>query len=235
MAPQAAMVAATVPRSTILAPRTEPRPRRLLPIDRPPSAAHIVGRHGQIKVSANCLNSRAMVGLTGFGDKKNSGGRGAAVQFLPGEVDASMAADIVDEFARYLLAKYRIPGDLSVKLASSKGGQGETKLRDLWELTELSANDFADEVANFYDLPRLNLPELVAAPSAAAQFSRRFLRETLVYPFSTPDGRYYLAVADPGDEAAIRAAEIVLGGPVGVAVASFEDIATVLTERIGEY
>ena len=145
-----------------------------------------------------------------------------------------MAADIVDEFARYLLAKYRIPGDLSVRLASPNSGRGETKLRELWEMTELSANDFADEVALFYDLPRLSLPELVAAPSATAQFSRRFLRETLVYPYTAADGSFHLAVADPSDEAAIRAAEIVLGGPVRAEVASFEDIATILTERIGE-
>jgi len=175
-----------------------------------------------------------MVSLKGIVDKKNSNGRGAAVQFLPGEMDASMAADIVDEFARYLLAKYRIPGDLSLKLGSSNGGRAEAKLRDLWDTVELSANDFADEVARFYQLPRLGLPELVAAPSAVAQFSRRFLRETLVFPYAAADGGFRLAVADPTDEAAIRAAEIVLGGPVGVDVASFEDIATVLTERIGE-
>src|SRR5438105_9648602 len=104
-----------------------------------------------------------------------------------------MTADIVDEFARYLLAKYRIPGDLSLKSDSSNGRQGETKLRDLWDVVELSANDFADEVARFYRLPRLGLPELVAAPSAVAQFSRRFLRETLVFPYATPDGGFRLA------------------------------------------
>ena len=43
---------------------------------------------------------------------------------------------------------------------------------------------------------------------------------------------YRLAVADPTDAAVIRAAEIVLGGPVAIDVASFEDIATVLSERL---
>ncbi len=47
-----------------------------------------------------------------------------------------------------------------------------------------------------------------------------------------PKGQFKLAVADPSDRAAVRAAEIVLGGPVGVEVASFEDIATVLGERL---
>jgi general secretion pathway protein E len=145
-----------------------------------------------------------------------------------------MTADILDEFARYLVGKYRIPADLSPKLGSTEGGHGEAKLRDLWEMSELSANEFANEVARFYDLPRLNLHELVAAQSAAARFSRRFLRETLVYPYSAPDGNFRLALADPSDAAAVRAAEIVLGGPVRIDVASFEDIATVLSERIGE-
>src|SRR6185295_16180688 len=39
---------------------------------------------------------------------------------------------------------------------------------------------------------------------------------------------------DPNDMAAARAAEIVLGGRVGVEIASYEDIATILTERLGD-
>src|SRR5262249_56861457 len=127
---------------------------------------------GKISVSAKRQNSGDVVGLTGFVDKKNPEGRGATTQFLPGEVDASMTADIADEFARYLLAKYRIPGDLAPKLGSSNGGQRETKLRDLWDLVELSANDFADEVALFYELPRLSLPELVAGATAGGAVFR---------------------------------------------------------------
>src|SRR5262249_23323654 len=120
------------------------------------------------------------------------------------------------------------------KLGSANGARSEAKLRDLWEKSELSANDFADEVAQFYELPRLGLPELVAASAAVARFSRRFLRETMVFPYHAPGGGHRLVVADPTDGAAVRAAEIVLGGPVRVEVASFEDIATVLTERLGD-
>ena len=43
-----------------------------------------------------------------------------------------------------------------------------------------------------------------------------------------------LAVADPSDTAAVRAAGIVLGDGINVAVASFEDITTVLNQRLGE-
>jgi general secretion pathway protein E len=135
------------------------------------------------------------------------------------------------EFVKYLLAKYPVPGDSSAAL--SKGGSGEPKLRDLWQLTDLSANDFADEVASFYDLPRLSLPELMAARPLVARFSRRFLRETMVFPYQAADESFRLVVADPDDDAAIRAAEIVLSGPVRVDIASFEDLATVLSERLG--
>src|SRR5215472_1308399 len=115
-----------------------------------------------------------------------------------------MANGILAEFARYLLAKYPVPGDLSAKLGSaangsSGNGQDEPKLRELWELTELSANDFAEEVARFYRLPRLGLPELIAAQSLVARFSRRFLRETMVFPYQRGENDFRLVLADPTD------------------------------------
>src|SRR5262249_20619868 len=110
----------------------------------------------------------------------------------------------------------------------------EKTLRKLWEATDLSANDFADEVARFYGHPRITLPQLFAATALVGQFARRFLRETTVFPYRSADGVLKLAVADPTDLAAVRAAEIVLGGPLEIEIASFEDIATVLSERLGE-
>jgi general secretion pathway protein E len=101
------------------------------------------------------------------------------------------------------------------------------------ESTELPVGDFANEVARFWQLPRLNLPQLLAASGLVGKFSRRFLLESTIFPFEGADGRK-LAVADPTDTAALRAAEIVLGGPVAVVVASFEDISTVLSERLGD-
>nr|WP_244601712.1 ATPase, T2SS/T4P/T4SS family [Rhodoplanes serenus] len=103
----------------------------------------------------------------------------------------------------------------------------------LWEATELSAHDFADEVARFWKLSRLSLPELMALPAATSQFSVRFLQEACVLPARTADGRHLLVVADPSDEAAVRAAAIVFGAPPRLAIASFEDIATALSEHLG--
>jgi general secretion pathway protein E len=145
-----------------------------------------------------------------------------------------MTANIVDEFVNYLGARHFNAASLLSKLNSVSRRNGERTLKDLWEASDLSANDFADEVAQFYRLPRVALPQLFAAPSLAARFSRRFLRETLVFPYSAEDGRPRLVLADPTDAAAVRAAEIVLGQAVAVEVASYEDLATALTKRLGE-
>src|SRR5262249_27775933 len=106
-------------------------------------------------------------------------------------------------------------------------------LQKLWELTDLSANDFADEVAAFFQVPRITLPDLLSSPPLADRFSQRFLREMLVFPFQSADGEPTLAVADPSDYAAARAAGIVLGCDVPIQVASFEDIETALDQRLG--
>ena len=60
------------------------------------------------------------------------------------------------------------------------------------------------------------------------------MRKLSVFPFRGADGRFGLAVSDPSDGAAIRAAEIVCGRSVVIGVASFDDIATVLELRLDE-
>jgi general secretion pathway protein E len=104
-------------------------------------------------------------------------------------------------------------------------------LRELWESTDLPAAEFADEVARFWRLERISLLDLLATQPHVEGFSRRFLRESMVFPFRSATGVVKLAVADPADTAAIRAAEIVFGDAVAVVIASFEDITTVL-ERL---
>jgi general secretion pathway protein E len=102
----------------------------------------------------------------------------------------------------------------------------------LWELTDLSASEFADEAARFCNYQRVTLQDLLSAPPLIAAFSQRFLRETLVFPYQTADGGIALAVADPTDLAARRAAEIVLGPDIEIRMASFEDLAIVLDQRL---
>src|SRR5690242_18210422 len=56
-----------------------------------------------------------------------------------------------------------------------------------WEASELSPSDFADEVARLFRLPRIALPDLLAAEPLTRHFSRRFLRETMAFPFQSAE------------------------------------------------
>jgi general secretion pathway protein E len=143
-----------------------------------------------------------------------------------------MPADLALEFANYLRDKSHLNGDSAAPNGAGQSGANRP-LQKLWELTDLSASDFADEVAAFFRVPRIALPDLLSAQPLAERFSQRFLREMLVFPFQSADGEPTLAVADPSDHAAAQAAAIVLGRDVPIGVASFEDIETALDQRLG--
>jgi general secretion pathway protein E len=102
----------------------------------------------------------------------------------------------------------------------------------LWNLTDLSSHEFANEVAAFFSLPKLTLGELAEFRSLADRFAPRFLREASIFPFETVDGRFALAAADPANAEPLQAAEIVFGAPFEIVTASFEDIATVLGDKL---
>jgi general secretion pathway protein E len=136
-----------------------------------------------------------------------------------------------ETFGAYLLEKHALPAAARGLATGQSAAPAVKALRELWESTDLPAAEFADEVARFWKLPRINLLDLLATQPHVEGFSRRFLRESMVYPFRSASGGVKLAVADPADTAAIRAAEIVFGDSVELVIASFEDITTVL-ERL---
>jgi len=136
-----------------------------------------------------------------------------------------------EQFGAYLVEKYSLPLPARGAADGQWGAPSVKPLRELWESTELSATEFADEIAQYYRLQRIGLPQLLATEAQVEGFSKRFLRESMVYPFKSAGGTVKLAVADPLDTAAIRAAEIVFGGSVELVIASFEDVDTVL-ERL---
>ena len=136
-----------------------------------------------------------------------------------------------EKFGAYLLEKYSLPAAARGAALGQGGAPAVKALRELWESTDLPAAEFADEVARFFKLQRISLLELLATEAQVEGFSRRFLRESMVFPFRSAGGPVKLAVADPMDTAAIRAAEIVFGDTVELAIASFEDITTIL-ERL---
>src|SRR5579871_4277082 len=94
-------------------------------------------------------------------------------------------------------------------LAKSAAGNGQpiepgAALRPqsrLWELTDLSPSDFADEAARFAGLERVTLQELLAAPALNETFSQRFLREMTVFaiplPMAAPCSRWPIRPTRP--------------------------------------
>jgi general secretion pathway protein E len=143
-----------------------------------------------------------------------------------------MTPKALADFLAHLVSKTHLSPEF-VAEDPALSGSADQGLRRLWQETGLSANSFADEVAHFYGFDRVTLPRLVDATALTASFSPRFLRETSAFPFEDKDGKAWVAVGDPTDSATVRAAEIVLRRPVGVEVASFEDIATILGARLG--
>src|SRR5438105_3518953 len=106
--------------------------------------------------------------------------------FLPASrMVLSMTVNSLEDFTKYLLHKNVLSRDYTSKLDKGEGNSRDASIRRLWELSELGANDFADEVAHFFALPRINLPELLDASSVVRGFSPRFLREMMVLPYQT--------------------------------------------------
>jgi general secretion pathway protein E len=147
---------------------------------------------------------------------------------------AATEVDTLDEFWRYLVKTQPTQLHSQTKFNAAEARRTGKPLQKLSQLTELSAHEFADAVARFFALPRIGLPELMLADSLANRFSPRFLREAAIFAYQAAEGRVRLVLGDPTDSAAVRAAEIVLGVPLEIEVASFEDIATVLGERLEE-
>lgn len=142
--------------------------------------------------------------------------------------------DLLQSFYQHLCDRQLLAGDAALRFNIAEARRNGKPLQKLWQLSETSAQEFADEVANFFALPRFGLAELMGAPSLADKFSQRFLREACVFPCQGRGGSAILVVADPTETAAVRAAEIVLGGAVEIVVSSFEDVATALASRLDD-
>ena len=159
--------------------------------------------------------------VTGF--KSNGHGR-----------DMSRSGERLLEFYDHLQKQSLLIGAGSERFNITEAQRLGKPLQKLWQQTEISASEYADEVARFFALQRVSLAELMSAKPHTAKFSPRFLRESCIFPCLGEPGEVRVVVADPTDTAAVRAAELVLGGPLSIAVASFEDIATALTARLDE-
>jgi general secretion pathway protein E len=148
--------------------------------------------------------------------------------------DVLRAADRLQEFCDHLQKQHLLIGTGSERFNAGEARRLGKPLQKLWQQTEMSASEYADEIASFFALPRVDLAQLMSATPRTAKFSQRFLRESCIFPCSEDAGQIRVVVADPTDTAAVRAAELVLGAPPPIAIASFEDIATVLNARLDE-
>jgi general secretion pathway protein E len=139
-------------------------------------------------------------------------------------------ANLSSQFVEYLRqGNHLTPVDDRIDTSGQAGSDRQAKL---WELASLSASEFADEAARFHGLERVALQEMTAAAPLVTLFSQRFLREMVVFPYRSSDGRATFAVADPTDMAVQRAAQIVLGAGVVIKVAASDEIALVLSQRL---
>src|SRR4030088_1066046 len=121
-----------------------------------------------------------------------------------------------ETFRQHLLEKYSLPPKARARVENPGNSTLARPLRELWEATDLSAAEFADEVSVYWGVVRLEPQQLLASTACLDGFSRRFLRESTIFPVRAPSGSYRLAGAEPSDRAAVRAAEIVFGGPRAV-------------------
>ena len=145
-----------------------------------------------------------------------------------GDPDASGPIDGARRFIDSLSARGLVAADRARLL---HGGATPPSLRSVFEASELSAQEFAEEVARSFGLARASLAELMKAEGLRRGFSERFLREAAIFPFADSEGRVRVAMADPSDTEALRAVEIALEQKAEALVASFEDIASALDAR----
>jgi general secretion pathway protein E len=85
-------------------------------------------------------------------------------------------------FLNHLFDKKVMPIDASARLQLTMIDGTDKALQKLWQLSETPAQEFADEVASFFALPRIGLADLMSATSLVEKFSARFLRESSAFP-----------------------------------------------------
>ncbi len=143
----------------------------------------------------------------------------------------SDGGNYVIPFARYIFSAKIIDEDTFNVISTDACADSRYGLRRLWTASGVSGHDLAAAAAEFFAVRRAPLTELLAAPSLADRFSPRFLRDVAIYPFAGADRRPVLAMGDPMDREARKAAELALGETVAIVVASFEDIVAALGEQ----
>jgi general secretion pathway protein E len=103
---------------------------------------------------------------------------------------------------------------------------------DLWEAGVLSGSELANAVARFHNVPRAQTDQIQFRPDLFEGLSRRFLRESWIFPF-LENGQLALAVADPTRDEPIRAVMLALGEPAPIRIAAFDELAVLFEQDSG--
>src|SRR3954462_8180605 len=111
-----------------------------------------------------------------------------------------------ESFRQHLLDKYSLPAKARARIENPVNSTLARPLRELWEATDLSAAEFADEVADCWGVARLGLPQLLASTPCLDGFSRRFLRESMIFPVRASNGGYRLGGGGPSPTPALSRA-----------------------------
>jgi len=111
--------------------------------------------------------------------------------------------------------------------------QRERLGRVLLDLGFLSQQDLYAVLSDQLGVPRVDPAELQEIPLEAAKLSPAFLKQFLIYPYRTEDGRMWVAMADPLDTDNMRAMEELTGKKLEVRLASEAEIGKALELSLG--
>ncbi len=117
-------------------------------------------------------------------------------------------------FDAAVLASGKVSADDLRKIRRLSAEKGERMDRMLVELGFLSEDDLLPLLARFHGVELLDAGEIPDSPPVVEQLTVEFMRSARILPIRTDNGSIVLAMADPGDTAAIENVEFVTGKQV---------------------
>ncbi|MEE8544701.1 MAG: type II secretion system ATPase GspE [Alphaproteobacteria bacterium] len=142
-------------------------------------------------------------------------------------------ADLDHSLGEWLLGRERLDAaglDRAQRLAR---GQGERLDRVLTKLGLVSERDMAEALAELLGLALVRSQDYPEAPVLENEVSTNFLKSARVIPLAERDGELVLAMADPLDDYALKAMQLIAGRSVVAAVAVPAEIETAIDRIYG--
>jgi general secretion pathway protein E len=145
-----------------------------------------------------------------------------------GQEAAASDAAADQAFVAHLLARGLLT-PAALERAQRSAAQSQARLVVvLSRLGLMAERDLAGELSAFYKTPLIAAVDFPAAPLFPENINKRFLAMHLLVPLAEKEGRLLVAMADPGDGAAIRAISFFANRPIVPRVAALTDIEAAL-------